>query len=348
MPQDTSTSHKSSTNPAAQRRLRRHVKPMPSEGDDGLFTEAWFPVCMSDELKIGEILGKPFLDGRVVIYRDQSGTAHVQSSYCPHLGADLSKGSVAGDNIRCAFHGFEYAPGGHCVKTGIGANPPPAACLFSFTVVERYGLLWAYNGETPKWQLPDFTYPDDELHIIVKEYGVFPADPYVLCCNTPDYHHYRSVHGLDWTHPDPDPLQDFRWTDHGFRFDLDGTHWHGKEMKFTFGIDSVSLYFQQGTLDGKWYGYLAPFGVIGASQTMTYFVVVTHKGDGSPTALEAASTFADESMALEFAFVDQDIPVLDGIHFAQGALTEKDRSLSMYLDLVRRQPRVHPSADFIR
>ncbi|HIF08980.1 MAG TPA: Rieske (2Fe-2S) protein, partial [Sneathiellales bacterium] len=69
---------------------------MPSEGDDGLFTEAWFPVCMSDELKIGEILGKPFLDGRVVIYRDQSGTAHVQSSYCPHLGADLSKGSVAG------------------------------------------------------------------------------------------------------------------------------------------------------------------------------------------------------------------------------------------------------------
>lgn len=327
---------------------RRHIKPMPTEGGDGLFTETWFPVCMSDEVKPGAVLGKPFLDGRIVIYRSQDGTAHVKGAYCPHLGADLAKGSLVGDNIRCVFHHFEYAPDGRCVKTGIGADPPPAACLYTFPAVERYGLIWAFNGEEPTWHLPDFAYPDDQLHVIVKEYATIQADPYVLCCNTPDFHHYRTVHGLDWDHPDPDPKRDIRWTDYGFRFDLDGTHWHGKKMKFTFGIDSVSLYFQQGTLDGKWYGYLAPFGVTAPGQTMVYFVVATHKGDGSPKALKAAEDFADEAMALEFEFVDQDVPILDGIHFTQGALTEKDLPLSMYLDLVRRQPRVHPSADFIR
>lgn len=332
----------------AGQKLRRIEVPIPSEGDEGLFTQAWYAVCMSDEVASGEVIGSDFLDGRIVIYRDSKGQAHVVSAYCPHLGARLDNGKVVGDRLQCAFHQFEYNCEGKCVKTGINAPPPETARLFVFPCVERFGLIWAFNGEEPLWDLPDFEFPDEDLHFYVKEYGSFPADPHVLCCNTPDYNHYRSVHGLEWSHPDPDPDKDMRWTDHSFQFDLEGYHWDKVPMRFTFGIYSTSLYYQQGWLDDKWYGYLAPFKITSPGNTLTYFVIAVKKDGDSPKAIQKAQEWAEEAMDLEFKFVDQDVPVLDGIIFRQGTLTEKDRPLAKYLNLVRRQPRAHPSRDFIR
>jgi hypothetical protein len=270
------------------------------------------------------------------------------NAYCPHLGARLDKGCVVGDRIRCPFHHFEFDTAGDCVATGIGALPPPTARLFTFPVVERYGFIWVFNGDKPLWDLPDFEFPDEELHFETIDYGDFPADPYVVCCNTPDYHHYRTVHGLSWDHKDPDPHKDFRWTDHSFQFDLHGHHWNQTPMKFTFGIYSTSVYYQQGWLSDDWYGFIAPFKIVKPGLTKCYFTIATRKGDGSPEALERAKALALRCMELEKEFVNQDIPILDGIHFRQGTLTAKDVPLAMYLDMVRRQPRAHPSASFIR
>ncbi len=42
---------------------------IPAEGDDGLFTEAWYPIIPSAELAPGQIVAKPFLDGKVIAVR---------------------------------------------------------------------------------------------------------------------------------------------------------------------------------------------------------------------------------------------------------------------------------------
>lgn len=330
------------------RNIRRHLKHLPGEGEDGLYTQTWYAVAIADKVKVGEIVGTEFLGGRIAIYRTSDGQAHVVSAYCPHLGARLDKGNIIdGEFIQCPFHFFEFNRHGRCVATSIGAPPPPTANLFVFPSVERFGLIWAFNGTEPLWKLPDFQVPDERLHLEVIEYGISPTDPVVLCCNTPDFHHFRTLHGLDWDHPDPDPQTDFRWTEHSFRYDLVGRHWNARKMEFTFGIYSNSIYFQEGTLDGKWYGYLAPFQLIRPGETKVYFVIATDIGDGSRESRKKAKRWADEVLALECKFVDQDMPILDGIHFKQGALTKKDHALSMYLDLYRRQPRAHPSCDFI-
>ena len=336
--------------PAEPIRPQKRVNtPIPAEGEDGKFTEGWYALAMSSEVDAENIVGKEFLDGKVIVFRDENGRARVTSAYCPHMGADISGGKKVDGFVRCPFHGFEYNGEGRCVKTEYGAPPPPTARLYVFPTQERFGLIWAWNGETaPRWDLPDFAYPDDELHFEVQEFGVIPADPFVSCCNTPDYHHYRTVHGLDWDGPDPDPRKDFRWTDHSFTFDIEGTHWNDRAMRFTFGIYATSLYYQQGDLDGKWYGFLAPFCIQRPQQTLTYFVIATHKGDGSNDAVEDAKKWAREMMQLEVEFVTQDVPLLDGARFMQGALTRLDEPTKMYLDLVRRQPRSHPSRDFIR
>jgi phenylpropionate dioxygenase-like ring-hydroxylating dioxygenase large terminal subunit len=64
------------------------------------FDQCWYPLALSSELDQGQVLGRDFLSGRVVLYRTTDGKAHVLSAYCRHLGADLSVGTVVGDELR--------------------------------------------------------------------------------------------------------------------------------------------------------------------------------------------------------------------------------------------------------
>jgi phenylpropionate dioxygenase-like ring-hydroxylating dioxygenase large terminal subunit len=85
---------------------RRHLGvPIPAEGENGVFSESWFPICLSREIPEGEIVGVDFLGGRVVAYRGATGIARVMSAYCAHLGADLSLGDVQGESAPLSFIG---------------------------------------------------------------------------------------------------------------------------------------------------------------------------------------------------------------------------------------------------
>jgi len=50
-----------------------------------------------------ELLGE-----RIVIWRDSRGGAHAFRDLCIHRGTALSLGTVAGDEIVCAYHGWRY------------------------------------------------------------------------------------------------------------------------------------------------------------------------------------------------------------------------------------------------
>src|SRR2546422_745961 len=56
-----------------------------------------------------DLLGEP-----LVIWRDSRGTPHAFRDLCIHRGTALSLGSVAGDEIVCAYHGWRYAADGRC------------------------------------------------------------------------------------------------------------------------------------------------------------------------------------------------------------------------------------------
>jgi phenylpropionate dioxygenase-like ring-hydroxylating dioxygenase large terminal subunit len=77
---------------------------LPREGEDGLFNQSWFPICLSADVAAGTVKGAEFLDGRVVVFRGEDGVANVPTAFCPHLGTDLRSGAVIGSELRCAFH----------------------------------------------------------------------------------------------------------------------------------------------------------------------------------------------------------------------------------------------------
>ncbi len=331
----------SASSPSTRRRVLG--RSIPAEGEHGLFSQSWFPLCLTSEVPVGKVLGVDFLDGRVIIFRDTHGVAHVLSAYCPHLGADLSVGDVQDNTVRCAFHHWQYDHDGVCVKTGIGDPPPPGACLFKFPTAEKHGLIWAFNGEEPWFDIPDFPYPDEELVVKVAAFdALLPVDPWVICCNTPDLQHIKALHNVTFDQADPD--EEIEWTDHSMLYDFKGKHANGEPIEYRVGIYGTTIFYQSSVFDGRWFGFLAPFGLPRPGRTKTYMIVAARKADGDA---EANETFLNFALDLEKKVVREDVPIMQTIHFKPGTLTRSDKALAKFLQYLRDYPRAHPSAEFI-
>ncbi|HTL00203.1 MAG TPA: Rieske 2Fe-2S domain-containing protein [Pseudomonadales bacterium] len=330
-------------------RKRRFAAQVPAEGDGGLFTQSWFPICPSYEVMPGQIVGKSFLDGRVVVYRGNDGRASVLSAFCPHVGADLAVGAVVGNDIRCAFHHWEFDADGRCLRTGIGDPAPKNACLFKFPSVEKFGLIWAFNGDEPWWDIPEFPVPEEELAIDVRyDVPTMPVDPWVVCANTPDWQHIKVVHRLEFDHSN---LYDqIEWTSHSMRYSFAGRmeNGNGPEINYNVGIYGTSIFHLHGTLNGQWYAVMTAFGMPQPGVTQNYFVLCVQKGDGSPESNQQIKFLHDFLFKLGKTMTDDDRPILHTIKYSPGTLTRSDRALARYLEMVRKFPRAHPSADFIK
>ena len=83
---------------------------------------------------------------RLVAFRGANdGQVHVVDAYCPHMGADLSLGAVAGDSIVCPFHGWSWGGDGVCNAIPYAKRIPPKAMLRSWPTLEENGLLFVWN-----------------------------------------------------------------------------------------------------------------------------------------------------------------------------------------------------------
>jgi phenylpropionate dioxygenase-like ring-hydroxylating dioxygenase large terminal subunit len=335
-----------------KRGITRHVNPLPNEGEDGLFTQSWFPICFSEEVRPGEVLGKPFLDGRVVIFRGENGKVNVTSAYCPHVGADLAVGQVVGNNIQCAFHGWEYDETGQCTKAFPGQNPPPKACLFAYPVTERYGLVWVFNGEEPLWEIPTFDQKNEEDLVIrtFKHEPAYECDPWVFCCNTLDFQHLITMHGIDVPREALKSAlhKEVRWNEWGFDYDVSTEHQGGISLDWKLGIRGTTIYRQQGMYDGFWFGYMAVFEMPKPGQHIVYNIFAVEKVDDTPEGRALEEQRLKIASDLEVRTIEEDRDVLDSIRMAPGHLLNVDKSLGKFYEFLRKYPRAHPGADFIK
>jgi 3-ketosteroid 9alpha-monooxygenase subunit A len=116
------------------------------------FARGWHCLGLSDHFKVGEPKGIKIFNTELVVYRGESGEAHVLDGYCPHMGAALSIGHVEGDCIVCPFHFWKWGADGKCAEIPYAKRIPPKARIRSWPTMEINQQLFVYND--PEWNAP--------------------------------------------------------------------------------------------------------------------------------------------------------------------------------------------------
>lgn len=159
----------------------------------------WFHVGYADQLAPGEVTQQYYFGRDLVLWRDESGEAHLQDLYCPHLGANLAVGGqVRGALIECPFHHWRFDGEGRVREIDYASKLNEKACLRTYPLQEYYGVLMAWyhpENAAPLWQLPAIPECEDEAWV-----GPFSRAHHIATClqemaeNTADSAHFVTIH----------------------------------------------------------------------------------------------------------------------------------------------------------
>ncbi|NBX53522.1 MAG: aromatic ring-hydroxylating dioxygenase subunit alpha [Betaproteobacteria bacterium] len=158
---------------------------------------AWYVACLSSELG-STMVARTYLNKPVVLYRDQQSNPAALEDACPHRKLPLSMGRLKGDWIECGYHGLTFDQSGICVSAPTQDRVPAFACVHSYPVCERWGLIWIWMGD-PKLadtnEIPQIEHYDNpQWHITRGDSLVVQCHYLWLADNLLDPSHVAWVH----------------------------------------------------------------------------------------------------------------------------------------------------------
>ncbi len=147
----------------------------------------WHPVLKSGELKRAPVAVK-IAGQEIAVYRTASGGLGAIADACPHRRLKLSVGTVVGDRLRCAYHGWSFDTCGNGESPG---TPKMSACTTSFDIREEHDLIWAKarGGEAvfPAIAAPGYLHIGTFIHTM-------PAPLELTVDNFNEIEHSATVH----------------------------------------------------------------------------------------------------------------------------------------------------------
>ena len=148
----------------------------------------WHPVILSAELG-DKPAGVKMLGQQLVLFRTSNGVAALDDR-CPHRGARLSTGTVAGDCVVCPYHLWRFD--GH----GAGhspTNPRMQPFTTAFDAVEHCGFVWV-KPKGADGRLPEID--DQGLYFSGRFAGVINAPFPLVVDNFTEIEHSPTNHFL--------------------------------------------------------------------------------------------------------------------------------------------------------
>lgn len=134
----------------------------------GIDPNFWYPLAQSKQVRKGKTLAASFAGESIVLVRTESGRAFALEDRCAHRQVPLHMGSVCGDKLQCAYHGWQYDVTGKLAAIPYlpkGAHPPRQ--VRSFPCREAYNHVFVFPGDPalaanaplpdlPAWSSPQY------------------------------------------------------------------------------------------------------------------------------------------------------------------------------------------------
>ena len=113
----------------------------------GAHPDHWYPLAWSREVKAGKAIGVSFAGEPIVLVRGETGQVFALEDRCAHRQVPLHKGEVAGEAIRCCYHGWTYDRTGRCVDVPyLGKDKLPNG-VRAYPCREAEGLVFVFPGD---------------------------------------------------------------------------------------------------------------------------------------------------------------------------------------------------------
>jgi nitrite reductase/ring-hydroxylating ferredoxin subunit len=310
------------------------------QGRDGFppLPASWYYLCPSRELNPGPV--GTSLTGRTFVgYRCSSGNVVVLDGRCIHLGADLARGCVAGDAIRCPFHEWEFGADGRCVRIPSTSKIPAFARQRAFPVTEVGGHVFFFNRPTALFPLPFFEGIEPAELRPAKPFELIAETPwYLVGANAFDLQHFGSAHDrtLVGEHVVDSPSPFARRI--SANFDVTGTSVHdrltrrvsGPQVRLTVtdwsgNLILVTAKFRRTTS----YGLVAT-KPLGPTRTLLRVIVWVKRSRSALGRAMFDPLDARVRRSFIYVFVKSDADRSAGARYSPGTLIDADRELAGY------------------
>ena len=164
----------------------------------GFIPEGWFWLLRSADLKRGQAKAIEFAGRDMAVYRGADGGVRAMDAYCPHMGAHLGDGIVAGNNLKCLFHNWDFDSAGRCVNMPGKKQSGSAPSIRTYKASEKYGLIWLWTGSLDTTEsipaIPELA--GLEVDAAFGNRFIKNCHPNVVMINAIDANHFNTVHNL--------------------------------------------------------------------------------------------------------------------------------------------------------
>lgn len=289
---------------------------------------SWYVLAYADELAAGDVKALHALGRELVLFRTESGEAHVVDAYCPHLGAHLGVGGrVVGDTIRCPFHGWRFDGEGRCVDVPYAKRRPASARLDTYPVRETSGMIFAWlhaEGAEPEFEIPEVEGWGEAgwLDRWLRWEWTVKTHPQEMAENGIDWPHFATIHGMEMPE---DRSCDFR--EHSFVWQVGGDK---PVSALESGVDSLQMFGENWGLGFNWIRQSGAFDTVVATGLTPIDEETTHVRMGVIANVgEDAGVEAREQvrayMAEHAVFAEQDFPIWENkLHRERPMLCAED------------------------
>ncbi|MFF8596452.1 Rieske 2Fe-2S domain-containing protein [Streptomyces sp. NPDC015220] len=121
------------------------VRTIEADSVPARFARGWHCLGLARDFTDGKPHTVRAFGQKLVVWASADGRLNVLDAYCRHMGGDLSRGTVEGDDVACPFHAWRWSGDGRCARIPYARRVPMRARTASFPTLQQDGLLFVWN-----------------------------------------------------------------------------------------------------------------------------------------------------------------------------------------------------------
>jgi 3-ketosteroid 9alpha-monooxygenase subunit A len=139
--------------------LESDVRHIEATSPPARYARGWHCLGLADSFRDGRPHSVHAFGTKLVVFADSTGKLNVLNGDCPHMGGDLSRGTIKGDEVACPFHDWRWSGSGRCANIPYARRVPRLARTKSWTVLEENKQFFVYHDPEGNPPPPDVTIP---------------------------------------------------------------------------------------------------------------------------------------------------------------------------------------------